>query len=136
MRFIVYLLILIVVSLVFYLSWMPDPHLGRVSFLPDWLASWGDMDEFVNMRTAVPLVLLGYCVGLLPIVGPSQNIKRWLTTWLLLSGLVAFAEAGQLLLPNRLFSWADIGWGSVGALFGLSLAAITKDLRSKQSSQQ
>lgn len=135
MRF-VYLIILIVASLVLYLSWMPDPHLGRVSFIPHWLAGWGDMDEFQNIRTGVPLLLLGYFAGLLPIIGPSQHIQRWLTAWLLLTALVALAEAGQLLLPDRAFSWADIGWGAMGALFGLSLAAITKDLLAKQSHQK
>ncbi|MBD2755153.1 hypothetical protein [Spirosoma validum] len=130
MRFI-YLLILLIVSLVLYLSWMPDPHLGKAGFVPDWLASWGDMEEFRDIRTGVPLILLGYCAGLLPIVGPSQNIARWLATWLLLTALVTLAEVGQLLLPERAFSWADIGWGAMGALLGLTLAAITKDVRFK-----
>lgn len=124
---IIYVVILLVVALVLYLSWIPDPKLVKVNFIPNWISRWADEEIFEDIRTGVPLLLLGFFVGLLPIVGPSENISRWFITWLLLTALVILAELGQLFLPKRAFSLADIGWGSGGALLGLTLAAIAKD---------
>ena len=124
---IIYFFIVLVVALVLYLSWIPDPLMGKVNFIPDWISRWADEEIFEDIRTGVPLLILGFCVGLLPIVGPTENISRWAIAGLMLTALVVLAELGQLFLPKRAFSWDDIGWGSGGALLGLSLAAIAKD---------
>ena len=124
---IIYIIILIVVLLIFYFSWIPDPNLANVKFMPGWLSNWTDKKEFEDIRTGVPLIILGFCTGLLPILRTPENIRRWFISWLVLIGVVFCAEVGQLLLPKRAFSWDDVGWGAAGALLGLSLAAIGKE---------
>ena len=124
---IVYLILLLVLAIVFYLSWIPDPNLKHVSFIPSWLSTWADSDGFGNVRTAIPFIILGLCAGLLPVVGAKELVVRWLIAWAVLIGVAVIAELGQLFLPNRQFGWADISWGAVGALLGLSVAAIVKE---------
>lgn len=118
---IVYLLILIGVFLVFYLSWEPHKDLKFVWFIPNWLANWTDSHENEDLRTAVPFVFLGLLTGFLP--GHSRPVYWWALGWVALVGVVIVAEAGQLLIATRYFSWADIGWGALGALAGLMMAA-------------
>lgn len=37
-----YILLLLDSALVLYFSWVPDPRLSILSYLPDWLGSWVD----------------------------------------------------------------------------------------------
>lgn len=114
----IYLLLSLGVALVLYLSWLPDPHLSLVWFVPGWLARWSDMHEHGDLRTAVPFLFLGLCTGY--VVSGHQRLRyRWFMSWLLLVAIVTLAEIGQLLLPDRNFRWADISWGSAGALIGI-----------------
>jgi hypothetical protein len=124
----IYFLLAVGVGLVFYMSWEPDPHLGTLWFIPKWLAKWTDKRANGNIRTAIPFVFLGLIGGLLPARSSSQFVG-WLITWLILIGVVILAEVGQLLLPKRFFSWADIGWGALGAFAGLVVAVVVVSLR-------
>ncbi len=122
MRFI-YGLILIGVGFVFYLSWVPSPKLEYLWFMPNWLTRWTDLPAHEDSRTGVPFVFLGLFAGLL-----ARNTHRFLyrlvMAWLILVGVVVIAEAGQLVLPHRVFRWADIGWGAAGAFAGLLVAGV------------
>jgi hypothetical protein len=116
------------VALVFYLSWIPNPQLGALWFIPDWLARWTDAHANEDLRTGVPFVFLGLCAGFWPSKKP-RSLTGWLAAWELLVGVVIIAEAGQLLLPNRSFSWSDVGWGAAGAFVGLTVAVILIGIR-------
>ena len=124
----VYVLLLVGVGLVFYLSWVPDPHLRKIVFIPDWLASWTDNRANEDLRTGVPFVFLGLLTGLLS-RKKLISLSRWIVNWLFLIGVVILAEAGQLFLPHRHFSWEDVMWGAIGALIGLAGASFMALLR-------
>jgi hypothetical protein len=46
---------------IFYFSWIPDPALERVHWLPRWIARWAD--HFDRLRTGVPFLFLGLLGG-------------------------------------------------------------------------
>lgn len=119
----IYVFIVIGIALVFYLSWEPHKDLKFVWFIPNWLSRWTDTKANEDFRTAVPFVALGWMAGLLPSKS-FRSIYRWLVIWLILIGVVAIAEVGQLLIPSRHFSWFDIGWGALGAFVGIAISAM------------
>lgn len=125
---ILYGLILLGVALVFYLSWVPNPDLHFVRFVPGWVARWADQEVNEDLRTGVPFVFLGLLAGLLFAQRPD-DFFRWFISWLILTGVVVIAEVGQLWLPKRTFSWIDIGWGAAGALVGLIVAALLQKIK-------
>jgi uncharacterized protein YacL len=116
-------IILIGVGLIFYLSWVSNPDLVHVWFIPKWLAKWTDTRSHQNIRTAVPFVFLGLIIELFD-APKSLSKYRLLLSWLALVGVVIIAELGQLLRPYRTFSWSDIGWGAIGAFVGLVIARL------------
>lgn len=124
----VYVLLLVGIGLVFYLSWVPDPHLRKIGFIPNWLSSWTDKRANENLRTGVPFVFLGLMTGLLS-KKQLLSLRHWIVSWLFLIGVVILAEAGQLFLPHRYFSWGDIIWGTIGSLIGLVGASFLVLLR-------
>ncbi|WP_420147770.1 hypothetical protein [Spirosoma sp.] len=127
-----YAALVVGIGLVFYLSWVPDPHLSSLWFIPKRLGKWADKTSHGDLRTAVPFVFLGLFGGLLP-TRSSNSPVRWFIRWLVLVGVVILAEAGQLLLPHRYFSFEDIGWGALGAFVGLAIAIVLVVLKRKTS---
>ncbi|MEZ0485097.1 VanZ family protein [Fibrella aquatica] len=122
-----YLPILLILSVgvigVCYLSWLPTPNLGVYGILPRWLTRWTDSTANMNVRTAVPLGILGFLSGLWLLMS-KRTCSSWLAVWLVLVAVVSIAEIGQLILPHRHFDWGDICWGSVGACIGLGLPGL------------
>ena len=115
-------------ALVLLLSWLPQPKLGLMWFIPDWLAAWTDADENDTLRTGVPFVGLGLIVGIW-LCRLAYSWDRWFAAWLGLVALVLIAEAGQLFLPKRSFDWLDVAWGAAGAIAGMSCAILGKRLK-------
>lgn len=113
-----YLMLAVGVALILYLSWQPHYDFKHIWFIPKWVSDWTDVHANGNIRTAVPFVFMGLFAGFLPTSSP-RSLYQWLSLWLILIGIAALAETGQLLIPSRYFSFEDIGWGSVGALVGL-----------------
>ncbi|WP_020605119.1 hypothetical protein [Spirosoma spitsbergense] len=118
MRALFFVSLLIGASIVFYFSWLPKPNLGTYRILPDWLSHWTDVNDNMNVRTAVPFFIMGVSSGYW-LSSTGQAWINWFWLWLLLIAVVSIAEAGQLLLPLRHFDWGDIAWGSAGAFIGL-----------------
>lgn len=116
--FLIFIVTIIGVALVFYLSWLPQPKLGLNWFIPKWLATWADAHKNETVRTGVPFILLGIVISIYLLLLKS-NWFSWLASWLVLSIVVLLAEIGQLYLPHRSFDWWDVCWGSAGAMFGL-----------------
>jgi hypothetical protein len=120
-KFFLYGLLAVGVSLVFFLSWIPQPRLELLALLPDWLTRWTDNDANMNLRTAIPFLFLGLVAGIW-LISSHRPRQSWVLAWLALVLVVGLAEAGQLFRPLRHFDWADIGWGAVGSATGLLVA--------------
>jgi hypothetical protein len=116
-----YLLLLLGIALILYLSWIPQPKIGTAGFIPGWLADWADAGENDTLRTGVPFLFLGIFIGTW-LTSFKYQWHGWIVAWLGLLLLVLLAEAGQLFLPNRRFDWLDVFWGAAGGLLGLALA--------------
>lgn len=128
------IVVLIGAGLIFYLSWVNNPDLAHVWFIPKWLGKWTDTRSHQNIRTAVPFVFLGLIIEFFDY--PKRfSAVRWTVWWLVLVGVVVIAELGQLLRPFRTFSWSDIGWGAVGAFVGLLIGRILSSLVKRINAQ-
>jgi hypothetical protein len=112
-------LIALGIALIFYLSWLPQPKLGLLWFMPKWLAPWVDARANDTIRTGVPFVLIGFLVSLRLVVS-RRPWHWWLASWFGLVAIVMIAEVGQLFEPHRIFDWGDIMWGAVGSVVGLA----------------
>lgn len=117
------------IVIILYLSWLPQPRLGLVWFMPDWLANWTDANENDTLRTGVPFVVLGIVIGSW-LLKSGYSWYWWLASWGFLLVIVLTAEIGQLILPNRHFDWWDIVWGSTGAVVGMGSAILGNHLKS------
>ena len=121
------------VFLVLYLSWIPDPAMKKVGWLPEWLSGWAD--ENATLRTGVPFVLLGLLAGGW-LIRKRSGCIAWLVALAALLLLVLVAEAGQLLIPRRVFDWEDIAWGACGAGVGLGGAGCFHAWRWRRENKQ
>lgn len=120
MKYRVGFILLVVGSLILYLSLRPSPSLREVSWLPGWLGAWAD--QHGDLRTGVPFFVLSSYFAL----------EAWWTfrsfkylpyvLWILgasgLLVLLGLAEVIQVWLPQRTASFGDIAWGSVGTIAG------------------
>jgi len=104
--------------LIFYLSWISDPDLRKIGFLPGWLTNWTDAQENATIRTGVPFLFLGVILGMKGIY-INANLKWWSIALALLMLIVLIAEFGQSLLPFRNNDVKDILWGVAGSFAGL-----------------
>ncbi len=117
-----YLLLLVGAGLVLYLSWMPVPKMAQVWFIPGKVASWADENRNDTIRTAVPLVGLGWLIGGW-LALQNRPWWQWPLAGAALAGLVVLAEVGQLFEASRSFDFGDIGWGIAGGVVGLGMVA-------------
>jgi len=108
--------------LVIYLSWIPNPAMATIHWMPRWLGEWAD--AYPRFRTAVPFFGLGGLVGVFFISTERMSFRNGVITWSALTGLVVACELGQLMIPRRVFDLNDILWGSVGGAAGLGIVAI------------
>jgi glycopeptide antibiotics resistance protein len=125
LKYIVWVLILLVILSVLYFSWVPNPDIGSMSIFPEWLGSWTNTNG--NLRTAVPFFVLGLILELCLISKKKIQQPRWFVI-MSLSMLVTFAEVGQLFLPKRHFDIMDIFWGIAGSISGIVMAISGKVL--------
>lgn len=114
----IWTVILLGMLAVLYLSWVSSPKIGGIRFMPSWLADWVDTYELMDIRTAIPLIVLGILVGLY-LNYQKREVFWWIFGWIMLSLLVVLAELGQYFRPMRSFDWIDIAWGSAGSGLGL-----------------
>ena len=132
MRLIVFCFLIIAgIGVVFYFSWIPQPDFRALWFIPGWLARWCNTHD--TLRTAIPFIFLGLLSGFW-LAATNRSWYWWLIAWLSFLMVVIIAETGQLFLPQRVFDWRDIVWGSVGTLSGLLAAALFSTLFKKISS--
>lgn len=105
---------LLLISCIFYYSWLPNPSFKTEIYLPNSLIHW--TEEHGIIRTGVPFVLLSINAVILNIKKISP-IKIFLMLFLLL----LLAEVGQLFLKYRHFDLMDIFAGTVAIIMGLGI---------------
>lgn len=125
--FLIYLSLLLGAALIFLLSWLPNPRISTYGFFPALLGQWVDAGANVNIRTAVPFVLLGLLSSVYLGI-TRQHWSHWVGLTLGFVSVVFVAELGQLHLPQRHFDWCDITWGTLGALAGMTTGGIMAKL--------
>jgi glycopeptide antibiotics resistance protein len=120
-RTIVISLFLLVVGSVFYYSWLPYSNLRTESYLPKWILKWSN--EYVNLRTAVPFVALGYLLEVWTRLSKKNNFKKnapfQSRTVLIAVLIVCLAEGGQFLITDRHPDVMDIFFGILGSCCGI-----------------
>ncbi|MFD2256101.1 hypothetical protein ACFSSA_05375 [Luteolibacter algae] len=110
------LAVVVLLGAVFYFSWIPNPRLGELGWMPEGL---GDVvDRFSRLRTGVPFVGLGLVTGFF-LRRKRRPLGDWGLVFLFLVCVVFTAELGQINLPRRVLDWQDILWGIVGSAVGM-----------------
>ncbi|MCA0365862.1 MAG: hypothetical protein LCH67_17615 [Bacteroidetes bacterium] len=107
-----WVLIGVLMGFTLYCSWVPLPQMEKMGIFPGWLSAWADAPQNQDLRTAVPFLFMGFLISL-----RFKKIRLWLGITLAGASLL-LAEAGQLFLVKRHFSWLDIGYGLAGLLIG------------------
>jgi hypothetical protein len=110
--------VFILVTIVFYFSWLPSPEIGFLGIFPAWLGRWTNANANANLRTAVPFLFFG-TIAEIWYFNTSSPFKRRVIMLLVSSLIVIVAEVGQLFLPKRTFDLRDIAWGITGTATGI-----------------
>ena len=111
--------LLFCVICVFYFSWLPNPSFVNQSYLPRWLVYWADV--YVQLRTAVPFVAIGFILQFLYKPNGFFTFNGFLFSLL----VILVAEGGQFLLPDRYPDMMDILFGVLGTISGMYLNYLT-----------
>jgi len=94
-----------------YFTWRASPFLQQIPWMPDWLGRWADANG--NLRNLPAFAVLAY--GLMGCLGARVGIG-------LSFALAVGLEVGQVCIPTRFFSWADIWISCLGVgLAGFSV---------------
>ncbi|MFZ4105152.1 hypothetical protein [Flavobacterium sp.] len=114
---------------IFYFSWLPDSTLTSEKYLPIWLLNWSN--EYVNMRTAVPFVVIGVVLEARSGLQKPVNNKSWIYNTLWAATIIISAEIGQYFTDKRHTDLYDIMYGIVGTLTGVTFYHLTFQLVKK-----
>jgi hypothetical protein len=105
---------------VFYYSWLPYSNLKTESYLPLMIINWSS--EYVNLRTAVPFVAIGYLIEVWIAVSIQSNTENQffpgLKALTIAAFLVCTAEAGQFFIADRHPDFMDVFFGISGSICG------------------
>lgn len=126
------ILLMIVVGVVLYFSWLPDPNFIHETYLPEWLLRWSN--HYYNLRTAVPFVVLGFLLEAYNnqkgITEDSESkVYDFIHNMCLATMVVCIAEAGQLLIQRRSPDIADVFFGIMGSIIGTLFYNLFKRLK-------
>lgn len=109
---------------ILYLSLRSSPSLSSVDWLPSQLTQWADRNG--EFRTFVPycfasllLVAIAFFMGKFCIIPAALEKLCILAGGSGLLTLLTLTELAQLALEQRVASWADLGWGSLGIALGM-----------------
>ncbi len=108
-----------------YFSWIPDPHLTHLGWLPGLIGNWAD--EYYNLRTAVPFFAIMFWVYAYLRLTPTHARRQKILPPLAFL-LPVFAEYGQMFLPERSADWRDVLWGWLGLAAGYASARVCRAL--------
>lgn len=118
---IVLLLLLFVIGVVFYFSWLPDPSFKNESYLPEWILNWSN--RYYNLRTAIPFVAVGFLLQAYAQQKSSNKINHdknlnFIQNTAIAAVIVCIAEGGQFLIQKRSQDLLDVFYGIIGSLAG------------------
>ena len=118
------ILLFLVIVVVFYFSWLPDPKFTNENYLPQWLLNWSN--KYYNLRTAVPFIGFGYVQGIysrrknLDNINANKNVI-FIRNLGLATAIACIAEGGQFLIKGRNPDLMDIYFGFIGSLIGATI---------------
>jgi glycopeptide antibiotics resistance protein len=118
---IVLLLLVFVIGVVFYFSWLPDPSFKNESYLPKWILNWSN--RYYNLRTAIPFVAVGFLLEAYTQQKSSDKINynknlNFIQNTAIAAVIVCIAEGGQFLIQKRSQDLIDVFYGIIGSLMG------------------
>lgn len=118
---IVLLILLVVIGVVFYFSWLPDPSLRTESYLPRWLLNWSN--HYYNLRTAVPFLAVGFLLeAYVQQKSPNETNQSKNLNFIQNIGIAAIivciAEGGQFIVQKRNPDIMDVFYGIIGSIAG------------------
>lgn len=118
---IVLLLLLFVIGVVFYFSWLPDPGFKNESYLPEWILNWSN--RYYNLRTAIPFVAVGFLLQAYAQHKSSNRINHdknlnFIQNTAIAAVIVCIAEGGQFLIQKRSQDVMDVFYGIIGSVAG------------------
>ena len=129
MKKLLFILTLALIIGIFYFSWLPDSTLTSERYLPIWLLNWSN--EYVNLRTAVPFVVIGVVLEARSGLQKPVNNNSWIYNTLWAATIVISAEVGQYFTDKRHTDVYDILFGIVGTLSGIAFYHVTFQLVKK-----
>lgn len=129
---IVLLLLLLVVGVVFYFSWLPDPSFVNETYLPKWLLKWSN--HYYNLRTAIPFVAVGYLLEVYTQYNSPKETHHvihfnFIQNTGIATVIVCIAEAGQFIIQKRSPDLMDVIYGIIGSLLGALVYNLFKRVR-------
>ncbi|TDO97079.1 VanZ family protein [Flavobacterium sp. 245] len=119
---IVRLVLILVIGIVFYFSWLPDPSLHSESYLPRWILNWSNQNY--NLRTAVPFVVVGFLLEAYTndrnSNEPNENRSlNFIQLIAIAAIIVCIAEGGQFFINRRSPDFMDVFYGITGSILGI-----------------
>lgn len=129
---IVLLLLLIVIGVVFYFSWLSDPGLMSETYLPMWLLNWSN--RYYNLRTAVPFIAFGFLLECYTeYKNPNEEVQNKGLIFMQNTGIalivVCIAEGGQFMIQRRSPDLMDVFYGIMGSIMGALVYNLSKRLK-------
>lgn len=114
-------LLLFVIGIVFYFSWLTDPSLKTETYLPQWLLNWSN--SYYNLRTAIPFVVVGFLLEAYTqhkiSNGKHHNQdSNFMQNIGIATIIVCIAEGGQFLIQKRNPDVMDVFFGILGSFIG------------------
>jgi hypothetical protein len=117
---IIIIILLVCTDSIFYYSWIYNPGLETETYLPLWIRKWSN--EYYNLRTAVPFVVLGYLLevwqGLSNAAATTNKSSFLLKTVIITAVVVCLAEGGQFFIATRQPDFMDVFFGISGGVLG------------------